>query len=161
MWIITTYLNETANERYLARSTAPSDYEGRTKATVTQASSSSNASSGCSVKWNYNWVSGWVVGGLTAEPKGDQGLCRITAHWHTPETWHNRWSHPIHNRSNKIIKIGSLICTYNRHNYIIKIPSWIWLTHRFGWQILSLMRLNMCKQLACITDQVADNKSGI
>ena len=53
---------------------------------------------------------------------------------------------------------------YNRHNYIIKIPSWIWLTHKFGWQILSLIvqqRLNMCKQLACMTDQVTDNKSGI
>ena len=80
-----------------------------------------------------------------------------------PGTWHNQWPHPIHNRSSKIIKIRNLICTYNRHNYIIEIPSWIWLTHRFGWQILSLIvqqRLNMCKQLACMTDQVTDTKSG-
>ena len=54
------------------------------------------------------------------------------------ETWHNRWPHLINNRSSKIIKIGSLICPYNRCDYMIKIPSWIWLTHRFGWQILSL-----------------------
>ena len=82
----------------------------------------------------------------------------------TPETWHNWWPHLIHNRSSKIIKIGSLIHTYKRCNYIIKIPSQIWLTHIFSWQILSLIvqqRLIIGKQLACMTDQVTDTKSGI
>ena len=68
-----------------------------------------------SISLYHGPITHWESRGIQDQRSGRYALM-------SPETWHNWWPHLIHNRSSKIIKIGSLICTYNRHNYIIKNP---------------------------------------